>query len=329
MKRKRKKDQVMVVTGATSGIGRATGLEWAKQGGSIVLAARSTLVLKEVAVECEDAGGKVLFVQADVSKEEEVNKLKEEAVNAFGKIDVWLNNAGVMIFGDFIDIPTKDFRRILDTNLLGVIYGARAAIQQFRMQGKGVLINMGSLAGIVGQPYSTPYSISKAGIQALGISLGQELENEKHIHVCTVHPSIVDTPVFRNAANFTGQAINPPTSTTPTGEVVKAILKLTKHPQPEVFVGKRNLLIRMSRTITPKLFDKSYRKVMEEIEVEEGLVSETSGNLFEPMPRQASISGGWLEKEKKGERITIKKIATKVAVVAGILISTGWLLSQK
>lgn len=107
-----------------------------------------------------------------------------------------------MIFGGFNDIPTKDFRRILETNLFGIIYGARAAIQQFRKQGKGILINMGSIAGVVGQPYSTPYSISKAGIRLLSISLGQELENETDIYVCTVHPSIVDTPVYQNAANF-------------------------------------------------------------------------------------------------------------------------------
>ena len=315
----------MVITGASSGIGRATALGWAKRGGSIVLAARSKEVLEQVASDCEEAGGKILVAQSDVSIEEEVNRLAEEAVNAFGKIDIWLNNAAVMIFGGFNDIPTKDFRRILDTNLLGIIYGARAAIQQFRRQGKGILINMGSIAGIVGQPYSSPYSISKAGIRALGISLAQELENEKHIHVCTIHPSIVDTPVYQNAANFTGQAINPPTSATRPKEVVKAILKLTKHPQKEVFVGKRNLLIRMNRSLAPKLFDKAYRKVMEEIEFEEESAPKTSGNLFEPIPEHAGISGGWLEQEKKGKRTTIKKIAGNLAIVTGVLIGVGWL----
>jgi short-subunit dehydrogenase len=186
----------------------------------------------------------------------------------------------------------KDFHRIQETNLFGIIYGSRAAVEQFRRQGSGILINMGSLAGIIGQPFSTPYSISKAGIRALGISLGQELENEKHIHVCTVHPSIIDTPVYQNAANFTGHSINPPTSATPALKVAKAIIKLTKHPQREVFVGKRNLLLRMNRLMAPKLFNQAYRKVMEEIEMEDELVPKTSGNLFEPIPEHASISGG-------------------------------------
>ena len=329
MKKNRKKGQVMVITGASSGIGRATALEWAKRGGSVVIAARSTEVLKEVAAQCEAAGGKALVVQVDVSKEEDVNRLAAEAVNTFGKIDVWLNNAAVLVFGETNSIPSEDIRRILDTNLLGVIYGARAAIQQFRSQERGILINMGSIAGIVGQPFSTPYSISKAGIRALGISLGQELENEKHIHVCTVHPSIVDTPVFQNAANFTGQSINPPTSATPVVEVAKAILKLSKRPEKEVFVGKRNLLIRMNRSLAPKLFDKAYRKTLKKIELEDEVVPPTSGNLFEPIPENAAISGGWLEKEKKGRRTTIKKVAGKAALLAGILFSAAWLLSQK
>lgn len=318
----------MVITGASSGIGRATALEWARRGGNVVLAARSQEVLEKVASDCEQSGGRALVVQADVSKEEEVNQLAAEAVKTFGKIDVWLNNAAVMIFGGFNDIPIKDFRRILETNLFGIIYGARAAIQQFRRQEEGILINMGSIAGVVGQPYSTPYSISKGGVQSLGISLGQELENYKYIHVCTLHPSIVDTPVFQNAANYSGHSINPPTSATPVTKVVKAILKLTKNPKKETFVGKRNLQIRLNRSLTPKLFDKVYRKVLGKIEFEEEGVPETSGNLFSPLPQQAGISGGWLKKEKQGKRSTLKKMAGKAAVVAGILVSAGWWLTR-
>ena len=319
----------MVITGASSGIGRATALEWARKGGSVVLAARSKEVLGKIAYDCEQSGGRALVVEADVSKEEDVNKLAAEAVHTFGKIDVWLNNAAVMIFGAFNEIPTEALNRVLETNLLGIIYGARAAIKQFHRQEEGILINMGSIAGVVGQPYSTPYSISKGAIRSLGISLGQELAHYQNIHVCTLHPSIVDTPVFQNAANYSGHSINPPTSATPVQKVVKAILKLTKHPQKEVFVGKRNLQIRLNSSLTPRLFDKIYPKAMEKIEFEEETAPKTSGNLFDPLPQQASISGGWLKKEKKGKRTTIKKVATKTALVVGLLFSVGWLLSQK
>lgn len=329
MKKRNKKGQVLVITGATSGIGRATALEWAKRGGSVVLAARSREILEEVATACESYGGKAHVVQTDVTKEEEVERLAAEAVSAFGKIDVWLNNAAVLVFGEFTQIPTEDFRRILETNLFGIIYGARAAVRQFYRQNYGTLINMGSVAGIVGQPYSVPYSISKGGIRSLSIALGQELEGHEHIHVCTVHPSIVDTPVYDQAANYTGHEINPPTSATLPQEVVKAILKLTEKPQREVFVGKLNLQMRLGRTISPKLFDKVMRKIIKEFELKDEHAPVTSGNLFKPMPRMAAVRGGWLRLEQEGKRRTIRKSAGKAALAAGLLLGISWLLAKK
>lgn len=329
MKKKSKTGKVMVITGASSGIGRATALEWASLGGSVVLAARSREVLEEVASECESYGGKAYVVQTDVTKEDEVDRLAVEAVSAFGKIDIWLNDAAVLIFGEFTQIPTDDFRRILETNLFGFIYGARAAVRQFYRQGYGTLINMGSVAGIVGQPYSVPYSISKGAIRSLGKSLGQELEDQEHIHVCTVHPSIVDTPVYQQAANFTGKAINPPTSATPPEKVVEAIIKLTEKPQREVFVGKLNFEMRLGRTLSPKLFDKAMYKIITEYELKGEYAPQTSGNLFQPIPSMAAVRGGWLKLEKEGKRKTLRKSAGKAALVTGLLVGIGLLLTRK
>lgn len=132
-------------------IGRVTVLELARRGGNVKLAAQSREIL-------------------------EVDRLAAEAVGTFGKIDVWLNDAAMLVFGEFTQIPTEDFRIVLETNLFGFIYGARAAVCQFYRQGYGTLINMGSVSWIVGQPYSVPYSISRGGIRSLSIALGQELE---------------------------------------------------------------------------------------------------------------------------------------------------------
>lgn len=329
MKKDSKKGLVMVITGASSGIGRATALEWAKRGGDVVLAARSEEVLAEVASECETYGGRAFVVQTDVTKEEEVDRLATAATSAFGKIDVWLNDAAVLIFGEFTQIPIDDFRRILETNLFGFIYGARAAVRQFKKQEYGTLINMGSVSGIVGQPYSVPYSISKGGIRSMAISLGQELEDFEHIHVCTVHPSIVDTPVYDQAANYTGKAINPPTSATPPEEVVEVIIKLTEKPQREVFVGKLNLQMRLGRTLSPKLFDKAMLKIITGFELKNEHIPETSGNLFKSRPRLAAVRGGWLKMEKEGKRRTLRKSAGKAAFATGLIIGIGWLLSKK
>lgn len=329
MKKKNKIGRVLVITGASSGIGKATAFAWAKEGGSVVLAARSTQGLEEVAQRCTELGGKALVVPTDVSVEEEVNTLTEEARRVFGKIDVWVNNAAVMVFGDFNKIPTEDLRTILDINLYGTLYGSRAALETFIAQEQGILINMSSLSSSIGQAYSTPYSLSKAAIRNLSISLGQEMGKWKNIHVCTVLPSIVDTPIFQKAANYTGRSINPPTSVTPANKVAQTIMKLTKKPQPEVYVGKRNLLLRLGRNLAPKLFDKIYRVTLSKIELEEGGVSPTQGNLYQPLPQLAGISGGWLKREKEGERITIKKIAGRAVAGLGLIACAAFLLSRK
>lgn len=319
----------MVITGASSGIGRATALEWAKRGGNVVLAARSEEALSKVAKECETYMVGTLVVPTDVTKEEDVERLASEAILKFGKIDVWLNDAAVLIFGEFTEIPTEDIRQVMETNLFGFIYGARAAVRQFKKQEYGTLINMGSVAGIVGQPYSVPYSISKGGIRSLTISLGQELEDYKNIHVCTVHPSIVDTPVYDAAANYTGRAINPPTSATPPEDVVATIIKLTKKPQREAFVGKLNLQMRLGRQLSPKLFDKAMLKIIKEYELKEEHAAATRGNLFKSKPGLAAVRGGWLKLEKEGKRRTIRKSAGKAAFASGLVIGLGWLLSKK
>lgn len=328
MNKHTKEGLVMVITGASSGIGRATALEWARKGGSVVLAARSREVLEEVSAACVEYGGRAHIVQADVSIEEDVNKIAEEAITTFGKIDVWLNNAAVMIFGRFDEIPTEDILRLINTNLCGYIYGARAAVRRFRAQGYGTLINMASVSGIVGQPYSVPYSASKAGIHGLSKALSQELENEKYIHVCTVHPSVIDTPIYQNSGNYTGKEINPPTSASPAYKVAHAVLRLTENPKKEVFVGKLNLQMRLGRNIAPKIFDKMTQKMITAYEFRDRPAVKSSGNLYAPIPEQEAVSGGWIQMEKEGKRPTLRKTAGKVAMAAGILLGISWLLSK-
>lgn len=322
------KSKVMVITGASSGIGRATALAWAKKGGNVVLAARSKEVLEEVAALCEDQGVRALVVQTDTTQEEQVNTLAAEAVAYFGKIDVWVNGAAVSIFGAFQKLPTDDIRRVLETNLFGYIHGARAATRQFCEQGWGTLINISSVTGIVGQAYSTPYSITKFGIRGLSDSLGQELANKKHIHVCTVMPSVIDTPIFQHSANYTGKAINPPVSAVPAQKVAEVILSLVKNPQKEVYVGKSTFLMRLTRFLSPTLFDHMQRKIIKTFEFKDEPTAQTSGNLYVPMPNQASISGGWLEKEREGKRKTLRSAAGKAAIAAGVVLGAGWLLKK-
>ncbi|WP_017720518.1 SDR family NAD(P)-dependent oxidoreductase [Kamptonema formosum] len=145
------KDSVIALTGASSGIGRAA-LELAKQGATLLLAARRAGVLEEVAAECERLGGRARAVPTDVTSEEAVQELAQRAVNTFGRLDVWINNAAVTLFARFEDAPSQVYRRVIETNLFGYIHGARAALPYFREQGSGILINVDSVVGAAGQP---------------------------------------------------------------------------------------------------------------------------------------------------------------------------------
>ena len=204
-----------------------------------------------------------------------------------------------------------------------------AAVNQFCEQGWGTLINVSSVTGVVGQAYSTPYSTTKFGIRGLSDSLGQELANKKQIRVCTVLPGVIDTPIYQHAANYTGKAINPPVSAVPAHDVADVILELVKNPKKEVYVGKSTFLMRLTRFLSPTLFDHMQRKIIKAYEFKDEATAHTSGNLYKPLPEQASISGGWIKKEREGKRKTLRKTAVKVAFAAAAIVGTGWLLRQR
>ena len=190
---------IAIITGASSGIGRATALEFARQGATVVVAARFGPALDELVKECHALGAQAMAVPIDVSREEEISALASRTIEAFGHFDIWVNNAAVSLFGPFEDIPTQDIRRLLDINVLGYMYGAQVALRHFRERKSGQLINVSSMTALVGQPFSVPYSVSKFAVRGLSLSLAQEVADEKNIHISSVLPSVIDTPIFQHA----------------------------------------------------------------------------------------------------------------------------------
>jgi NAD(P)-dependent dehydrogenase (short-subunit alcohol dehydrogenase family) len=290
--RRKLNDSVVVITGASSGIGRASALRFAREGAAVVLAARNADALREVATECEQLGAQALVVPTDVTDEEAVKSLARRALENFGHIDVWLNNAAVSLFARFEEAPPEAWRRVIETNVFGYTYGARAAIRAFREQGSGVLINISSINGEVGGPYASAYVTSKFAIRGLGESLRQELLDAKDIHVVTVLPASIDTPIFQHAANYTGRALQPMSPIYTAERAARVIVNAARRPRREVFVGTSAHNEAFLHKLLPGLAERLMAKMVERDHFQNAPAPPGSGNLFEPMA-PASISGGW------------------------------------
>jgi NAD(P)-dependent dehydrogenase (short-subunit alcohol dehydrogenase family) len=246
---------VVAITGASSGIGRAAALRLARRGAALALCARSPSPLLAAARECEAAGARgVLATPLDVGDEAAVDAFAAEAVERFGRIDVWVNNAGVIAYGEFDELPSEVFRRVIETNLMGQVHGARAALGRFRAQGSGVLINMSSVWGRVSSPQVSPYVISKNAVRALSECLRGELAGEEDIHVTTMAPQAVDTPIFDHAANYSGHRIRPVPPVLSVEEIAAGIEACAESPKREVNYGRAGRLLEVLYALAPSLY---------------------------------------------------------------------------
>ena len=314
-------DSVVVITGASSGIGRAAALAFARRGACLVLAARREGVLRDVARECEQLGGRAIHVPTDVTDEAAVEALANRAVEQFGRIDVWVNNAGVTLFARFEDAPARAYERVIETNLFGYVHGARAALRRFREQASGVLINNASINGRVGSPYASAYVASKWAVRGWSESLRQELRNADGIHVCVVLPASIDTPFFQHAANYTGRRVKPLSPVYDAGKVADAIVGLAERPRREVIVGGAGRLMSWQHTLAPALAERAFAAQVERDHFQDGGAPATEGNLFEPVGDGTGASGGWQARST----LPLRRVAVASAVLVPAVAAAAWL----
>jgi NAD(P)-dependent dehydrogenase (short-subunit alcohol dehydrogenase family) len=296
MTRRQLRDSVVVVTGASSGIGRATAHSLAERGASLVLSARGAESLATAAHECEARGGgavPVLVVPADVCDEDDVRRLADSAVARFGRIDAWVHTAAVVAYGRFEDVPSDVFRRVLDTNVHGTVHTARVALRQFRRQGHGTLVLTGSLLGEIATPFMSSYVTSKWAVRGLGRVLSIETRSDDDINVCVVSPGGVDTPAYAQAANFTGRVGRPPPPVDPPEKVARAIVRSLERPTPRRTVGLANLPTRAGFTAAPGLFDGLVTPLMSRGGLSRERVAPHDGNVFAPNAAGNAVHGRW------------------------------------
>lgn len=285
---------VVVIAGASSGIGRATAQGFARQGARLVLAARREGLLEEVAQECRALGAEAMAAPTDVTDAGAVRRLADRAVEAFGGIDVWVNNAGVGAVGRFEETPVEAHRRVIETNLLGPLHGAHAVLPIFLRQGHGVLINTISVGAYAPAPYAAAYAASKFGLEGLVESLRAELGDEPGIHVCGVYPSFTDTPGMMHGANYTGHALEPegPIYDDPE-DVAETIVALALRPRSRVTVGALAKLALLGHAVAPRVMEAvaGYGARRHFSRTPPAPVSD--GNLFEPVEEGRGVYGGF------------------------------------
>ncbi|PSL36370.1 short-subunit dehydrogenase [Planomicrobium soli] len=294
---KKRDGLTVVVTGASSGFGKGIVKQLSAEGANVVLAARRTGLIEELAKEC---GPNALPVTTDISKEEDMKRLYETAVSRFGKIDVWINNAALGIIGSFTKVPIEDLVRLVEINILGTMYGSHYALKHFKEQEQGTLINMSSFVSKVPLPYGAIYTGTKAAITSLSAGLYQEmkLEGRDDIHVCSVHPWVTDTPWTVHTGNYSGHDLRfGPVDDPET--VIAAVIGLIDKPQESIDIGFKVKGTLASYKLVPGLVGKLNGASLMAMLMSAPEADATSGSLHTPTAEGTEVSGDLREKLKR------------------------------
>ena len=276
------RDQTIVITGASSGIGLATARMAAARGANVVLSSRNEHDLQRATEQIRDNGGRATYAVADVAKPVEVDRIAEVARREFGRIDTWVNNAGVSIFGKLTEVPLEDKRRLFDTNFWGVVHGCRTAVREMREEG-GVLVNVGSIVSDRAIPLQGVYSASKHAVQGYTDALRMELEHDGiPIVVTLVKPSAINTQYVEHARNYMDQAPTLPPPVYAPEVVSDAILRCAEKRVREVTVGGGGRMMAVMGMVAPRSTDLYMERAMFSQQQDKTGNVRSQDSLFQP-----------------------------------------------
>lgn len=316
--------KTIVITGASSGAGRAAALEFAKYQTNLVLAARNEAVLNEVKTECEALGAKALVVTTDTSDSKAMIALANAANDWQGSIDVWLNNAGVLAAGDFDKTPMAVHEQVIKTNLLGYMNGAHAVLPIFKAQGYGTIINNISIGGFLPVPYGAGYTAAKFGLRGWSEALKGELAEWPDIYICDLFPAFLDTPGIQHAGNHTGKVLKPAPPVYDPFRLAQAMVKVAADPSANTYVGSASVLLKIGHAVLPELMTKMTGFVMRRYLKSADPIALSDGNVFTTVDYGMSTHGVFgLPGEPKAHRKYIAGV-----LVAGMALGF-YLVSKK
>lgn len=285
---------VVIVVGASSGIGRATAHALAARGHHLALASRSPQVLDQVRQECIARGaGEVLVVPTDVGDGKSVNALFEQVVEALGRVDGVVTTAGVLAYGRFEDIPSEVFDRIMVTNVIGVANVARAALRSFQRQEAGSLIVLGSVLGKMTAPLMSPYAASKWAVHGLVRTLQIEARSLPDVNVTLITPGGVNTPIYNSAGSYTGRSGHPPPPIDPPEKIAGAVVTALERPRREISLGWANPIMVFGFRVLPAVFDVLVTPLMRLAGQSRRRVDAHPGNVLEADSETLAVHGDW------------------------------------
>ncbi|MBI5336001.1 MAG: SDR family NAD(P)-dependent oxidoreductase [Burkholderiales bacterium] len=322
------KEQTVVITGASSGIGLATALGAADQGARLVLAARDEAALNEIVAGIRDRGGEAIAVVADVGKREDVRRIAEQAKEHFGGFDTWVNNAGVSIWGRLDEVSDEDNHRLMDTNFWGVVYGCEVAVEHLRHTG-GAIVNLGSMLSDVSVPLQGMYCASKHAVKGYTDALRLEMEEAGiPISVTLIKPAAINTHFAENARNYTGLQPKLPPPVYKPEEAAAAILYAAETPIRDLYIGSAARMFHTLGHAAPRLMDRISEKFMVNAQLSDQPARDEQGALHQPS-KVGSIEGetGHRAQRSVYTRAKLNPKTTMAALVAAGL--AGWWLVQR
>lgn len=297
-------ESVVVVTGASSGIGAATAQALAERGASVVLAARRMDALREVAARCVARGGAAVPVPTDVTDPAAVDALAADAVARFGRIDAWVNNAAVGTYARLVDAPLDEIRRTVDVNLFGCLHGVRAAVPRLRAGGGGVIVNVASVLADVTVPFMGAYNMSKHAVRGLSETLRQEL-GDPCVSVCTVLPASIDTPFYRHAGNRSGRMVRPLPPVYPPELVAATIVRVLRRPRRVAYAGRLGRALAIQWRLAPTLAERALAWYGSRASFGDTPAAATAGSLFSTGTEPVRLDGGFRGRDRSTRRAAI------------------------